>query len=1130
MKHQIANKIKTYTILLGLVMCSLFQYAYAQAPACNPSGNVIIFTNYDGGELNINVDQNIPNLKIGVCTYEPVRITISGPFSSNVAQVMYAGFNSTQNNNNCNIGNFPTSIVGVPPANQVIQTIPPVTLNNPNGYNFGIICAYSCNTGSNQGGCNTVDQIEDYFMTQFGGALYSLNAQYCCWLNSNTYSVAALAGQCCAPASGSATLSYTGQPFCTSITQPQSVTINTSSYGTFSATPAGLSIDPMTGDVVPSASLPGTYTVTYTMPGCPTTTASTTLQITNSPTATIAYAGPYAVSNTSPQSVVFTGSTGGTYTSSPAGLSINPATGAVTPSLSLPGTYTVTYTIPANPPCQAFATTATVVITGASNVCNPNGNVMIYSNYDGGILNINVDQNIPNLKIGICSYEAVQVNITGPFVGNITEVIYAGFDGSNNNCNTGILTTVINGVSPSIVTIYSNTNNNIAPTTHLGDPLAPGFPPVVNCMVGTSGCVSNTTGGGNSSEQVVQFFLAEFGAGASLFAHVTQYACFSGTYQVSAGGNCCLQTPTTPPNPIYAGNGTYNFILPEDTLLCGSSITIDLSAYPVLTQPPTYPGYIWSDGTVGPIINITQPGTYSFTVGDYCHYGSNLLTDTIVVLPCCVQPPAPTVSANVTYCTGDIINPISATPQNGGSITWYSDAGLNNVLATGSTFTPTLNAGVNNFYVTETNNGCQGPASAITLTLNPLQSAALSYTGNQFCQTGTNPAATITGTQGGTFTSFPAGLTFAGAQGTINLIASAVGNYSVVYTSPGPCASADTFQITITPALNGNFSYSSNTYCRGGTNPSAIAAPGAILGTFSATPNTLVFSNAATGTIDLTSSPAGSYAITNTIPASGGCPAFTASFGLNIIDVPSAIIDYDDTPYCSGTNLVLTPNLTGSIGGDFTVTPPGISYDALNGNIDLQNSFPGNYTVTYTIAPFSGCPQFQTTDVVQVLPGAQVQISPSVTINQFETGTLFATGTGNFLWSNGETTDSINVAPKVTTEYCVTADLNGCKDSACAMIYLDIECGDIFVPSAFSPNDDQSNDMLCLRGNCVESMYFSVYDRWGNLVFESYNQEQCWDGTFKGKPCNSGVYVFRVEVTAITKEFYSAQGNITLVR
>ena len=50
-------------------------------PNCDPTGNWILFANYDGGNLNIVVDQNIPNLKIGICTYEPVNVTFSGPLA-----------------------------------------------------------------------------------------------------------------------------------------------------------------------------------------------------------------------------------------------------------------------------------------------------------------------------------------------------------------------------------------------------------------------------------------------------------------------------------------------------------------------------------------------------------------------------------------------------------------------------------------------------------------------------------------------------------------------------------------------------------------------------------------------------------------------------------------------------------------------------------------------------------------------------------------------------------------------------------------------------------------------------------------------------------------------------------------
>ena len=1098
---------------------------------CDSNGNVIIFTNYDGGELNIDIDQNIPNLKIGICSYEPVKVNISGLFSGNVTQVLYAGFNSTQNNNNCNIGNFPTSIIGVPLANQTILTIPPVTVSNPNGYNFGIICAYSCDANSNQGGCNTIDQIEDYFMTQLGGTLYSLNAQYCCWLNSNTYHVTQLSGACCLASTPVATINYVGSPFCNSISQIQNVNLITNSSGSFSASPAGLSIDALTGAVLPSNSLAGIYTITYTMPGCPNTTATTQIEISNSPNATIAYAGPYANSITTPQNVVQTGSTGGTFTSSPSGLNINALTGEIIPSLSIPNTYIVTYTIAANPPCQGFTTTATVVITANSNICDINGNVMIFSNYEGGVLNVIVDQNIPNLKIGICTYEATEVNFSGPFVGNISEVIYAGFNGLNNsNCGNNIYSTNINSVPSNIVSIFSSTTNNIAATTYLGEPAGAGLAPLVNCMTGAEGCTNGNAGGGNSSPQIVQYFLSEFGAGSSLFAHFTQYNCFNGNYSLSAGGNCCLQTPVTPPNPIYAGGSNYNFILPEDTLLCGSSVTIDLSFYQVLYQPPTYPGYVWSDGTTGPIINITQPGTYSFTVGDYCHYGNNLLTDTIIVLPCCSQPPAPLVTSNINYCVGDNIQPLNAIAQNGGTLTWYGDASLNNVLASGNNYLPILNNGINNFYVTETEAGCEGPASLISVTLNLVQTATFSYAANQFCQSGGNAIPNLTGTLGGAFTSVPNGIVFVGSNGEIDVLSSVVGNYNIIYTSPGPCTASDTFQLSIIPSINGGFYYDNFIYCKSNLNPVAILDTGANYGVFSATPNSLIFSNISNGTIDLSLTPAGIYTITNSIAASGGCTAYIGSFTITIVEVPNATISYENEQYCAGANQITMPIISGDLGGIFTVSPSTILINEISGAVNLQNAFGGTYNITYTIPPANGCNQFQTSSSIQISPAAELSISPSVTINQFQTATLYAQGNGNLLWDMGETNDSIFVKPSESMEYCVTNNLNGCIDTACTRVYVEIDCGDVFIPSAFSPNNDNNNDISCVLGNCIETMYIAIFDRWGEKLFGSNSQNQCWDGTYQGKACNAGVYVYRVELTLTSKEFISKQGNITLIR
>ena len=188
-------------------MCALnVQAQSSYTPNCDPNGNWLLFANYDGGNLNIVVDQNIPNLKIGICTYEPVNVTFSGPFVNSVTEVLYAGFNSAQNNNNCGFPITTSSFTGINTSILTVNVAPPVNIisppnpnyfNIPNGWNFGIICLYSCNVDANQGGCNTVDQVVDYFQTQFGGVLRGLNVQYNCWDSSTPLTVSAQAGNCC---------------------------------------------------------------------------------------------------------------------------------------------------------------------------------------------------------------------------------------------------------------------------------------------------------------------------------------------------------------------------------------------------------------------------------------------------------------------------------------------------------------------------------------------------------------------------------------------------------------------------------------------------------------------------------------------------------------------------------------------------------------------------------------------------------------------------------------------------------------------------------------------------------------------------------------------------------------------
>ncbi|HMP22226.1 MAG TPA: T9SS type A sorting domain-containing protein [Ferruginibacter sp.] len=161
-----------------------------------------------------------------------------------------------------------------------------------------------------------------------------------------------------------ASINYPGSPYCTTA-GTQSVNVTGTGGGSFSALPAGLALNPATGEIEPGTSAPGTYTVTYTIPvmgSCPSFTTTTSVTITGAPAANIIYNGSPMCSNGAVELVTRTGTAGGTFAST-AGLSINAATGDITPTTSTAGTYVVNYTIAAAGGCAAFTASTAVTIT-----------------------------------------------------------------------------------------------------------------------------------------------------------------------------------------------------------------------------------------------------------------------------------------------------------------------------------------------------------------------------------------------------------------------------------------------------------------------------------------------------------------------------------------------------------------------------------------------------------------------------------------------------------------------------------------------------------------------------------------------------------------------------------------------
>lgn len=107
---------------------------------------------------------------------------------------------------------------------------------------------------------------------------------------------------------------------------------------------------------------------------------------------------------------------------------------------------------------------------------------------------------------------------------------------------------------------------------------------------------------------------------------------------------------------------------------------------------------------------------------------------------------------------------------------------------------------------------------------------------------------------------------------------------------------------------------------------------------------------------------------------------------------------------------------------------------------------------------------------------------------------------------------------------------NEFNNHAFALTITDVICGDLFFPSIFSPNGDGLNDEQCVLGNCIQSARWAVYNRWGEKVFETEDKNACWDGTFRGNPLNTGVYVYKLTAVLLNGEIVNQKGNLTIVR
>jgi len=110
----------------------------------------------------------------------------------------------------------------------------------------------------------------------------------------------------------------------------------------------------------------------------------------------------------------------------------------------------------------------------------------------------------------------------------------------------------------------------------------------------------------------------------------------------------------------------------------------------------------------------------------------------------------------------------------------------------------------------------------------------------------------------------------------------------------------------------------------------------------------------------------------------------------------------------------------------------------------------------------------------------------------------------------------------------VTSDF-GCIDSITLIVAVETDFY-LYIPTAFSPNNDGVNDCYEIKGVGFEAIDFQVYDRWGNVVYASTDENDCWDGTFNGEALPTGAYSWKLLVRLPFDEIAMKEGILNILK
>ena len=244
--------------------------------------------------------------------------------------------------------------------------------------------------------------------------------------------------------------------------------------------------------------------------------------------------------------------------------------------------------------------------------------------------------------------------------------------------------------------------------------------------------------------------------------------------------------------------------------------------------------------------------------------------------------------------------------------------------------------------------------------------------------------------------------------------------------------------------------------------------------------------------------------------------------------------------YCNSDSLILPKHLPEFQPNGYYSSSNALSLDSLTGAIIPLKSGNGLFKVDYfSLVPGEGCPgQPAATQTIEIVQQPTLTLTIFKKTSPGDTVRISANGALSYQWLNKNVScfncSETSILPPVFENYCVIGENKSCRTTSCVLI--DWTCRTNFsfnLPDAFSPNGDGINDQLCLMGwkYCVAAFNLSIYNRFGELIYETSDPSFCWDGTYKNHLLETEVVFFSLAYRdKELGEVHFKKGNITLVK